>query len=224
MNDRETRRYDMFGRVQTFGLDHTADFMAGSKAKGHFTALAQIVRDLAVERAKQGGGRATAKEVLLDALRLDLRDITRTARAIDRAEPGFADKFRAPGSDNPRAVLTAATVILQELEKPGVPAKFIAYELPADFVRDLKDDLAAIAAADTAMASDDQEGVASTAGVGRLIKAGTAEVAHLDAIIRNKYARKAETLRAWESASHVVRAPKREKPPGGSPAPVVPPV
>ena len=25
MNDRETRRYDMFGRVQTFGKDITAD-------------------------------------------------------------------------------------------------------------------------------------------------------------------------------------------------------
>jgi hypothetical protein len=224
MNDRETRRYDMFGRVQTFGLDRAADFAAGSKAKGHFTALTQIIQDLAVERAKQSGGRATAKEVLVEALRLDLRDITRTARAIDREEPGFADKFRAPVSDNPRAVLTAAAAMLQELEKPGVPAKFIAYELPADFVQDLKDDLAAIAAADTAMESDDQEGVASTAGVGRLIKAGTGEVAHLDAIIRNKYSRKVEPLRAWESASHVERAPKREKAPGGGPAPVVPPV
>ena len=32
MNDRETRRYDMFGRVQTFGKDNATDFAAGSKA------------------------------------------------------------------------------------------------------------------------------------------------------------------------------------------------
>ncbi len=32
MNDRETRRYDMAGRVQTFGNDHTTDFAVGSKA------------------------------------------------------------------------------------------------------------------------------------------------------------------------------------------------
>ena len=30
MNDRETRRYDMFGRVQTFGQDNSTDFAAGS--------------------------------------------------------------------------------------------------------------------------------------------------------------------------------------------------
>ena len=29
MNDRETRRYDMFGRVQTFDTDDQADFAAG---------------------------------------------------------------------------------------------------------------------------------------------------------------------------------------------------
>ena len=30
MNDRETRRYDMFGRAQTFGKDNTADLAAAS--------------------------------------------------------------------------------------------------------------------------------------------------------------------------------------------------
>jgi hypothetical protein len=32
MNDRETRHFDMFGRVQTFGKDNATDFAAGSKA------------------------------------------------------------------------------------------------------------------------------------------------------------------------------------------------
>ena len=64
--------------------------------------------------------------------------------------------------------------------------------------------------ADSAMDSDDQEGVASTVAVGRLIKSGMAEVTQLDAIVNNKYARNPEKLRAWESASHIERAPKRE--------------
>ncbi len=87
MNDRETRRYDMFGRVQTFGKDNTADFAAGSKAAGHFSAVTQVIKDLDTEKAKQGGGTATAKEVLLDALRLDLQNIARTARPTARARP-----------------------------------------------------------------------------------------------------------------------------------------
>ena len=48
--------------------------------------------------------------------------------------------------------------------------------------------------ADSAMDSDDQEGVASNAAVGRLIKSGMAEVTQLDAIVNNKYARNPEKL------------------------------
>jgi hypothetical protein len=74
------------------------------------------------------------------------------------------------------------------------------------------------------MDSDDQDGVASTAAVGRLIREGMEEVAQLDAIIRNKYSRDPDTLRAWRSASHTVRAPQREKQPAPAPGtPVAPP-
>ena len=155
MNDRETRRYDMFGRVQTFGKDNTTDFAAGSKAAGHFANVTQVIKDLDTEKAKQGGGTATAKEVLLDALRLDLQNIARTARAIDANEPGFADKFRPPDSPSQTALLTAGDSVVLELAQPSVPAKFIAYEMPADFVQDLQDDIAAIRAANSAMDSDD---------------------------------------------------------------------
>ena len=37
------------------------------------------------------------------------------------------------------------------------------------------------------------------------------EVNYLDAIMHNKYARNADKLRAWQSASHIERASKREK-------------
>ena len=53
----------------------------------------------------------------------------------------------------------------------------------------------------------------STAAIGRLIKAGMKEVNYLDAIIRNKYTRNPDKLRAWDSASHIERAPQREKKP-----------
>jgi hypothetical protein len=55
-------------------------------------------------------------------------------------------------------------------------------------------------------------GVQSTAAVGRLIKAGMKEVNYLDAIVHNKYSRDGDKLRAWKSASHIERAPHREKP------------
>ncbi|MBL8395110.1 MAG: hypothetical protein JNK99_10240 [Candidatus Accumulibacter sp.] len=211
MNDREARRYDMFGRVQTFGRNHFADFANGSKAAGHFARLAQIVRDLTTERARQGGGTATAKQVLIDELRLDLQNIARTARAIGAGEAGFADKFRVPENSSQGALLGAADAFSLALDEADVAGKFIAYEMPATFVQDLKDDLATIRAADSEMDADDLNGVASTAAVGRLIREGMAEVRQLDAIMNNKYARNPDKLRAWESASHVERAPQREK-------------
>jgi hypothetical protein len=64
-----------------------------------------------------------------------------------------------------------------------------------------------------AEASDDSEGVASTAAIGRLIRDGIKEVTILDAIMHNKYTRNPDKLRAWKSASHVERAPQREKKP-----------
>ncbi len=221
MNDRETARYDMFGRVQTFGKDNAADFAAGSKALTHFAAIAQVIRDLDQAKAGQEGGGVTAKEVLFDALRLDVQNIARTARAIAQDEPGFADRFPAPASPGQGALLTAADAYLAELKKAGVAAKFIANELPADFVQDLTDDRAAIEAAKDAVESEDNEGVASTAAVGRLIKAGMKEVNYLDAIMHNKYSRDGDKLRAWKSASHIERVAKREKKPNANNGTVV---
>ena len=223
MNDREIRRYDMFGRVQTFGTDNTADFAAGGEGQKRFANVAQIIKDLDTEKAKQQGGGATALEVRFDALRLDLQNITRTASAIAQDEPGFSDNFRPPKTSSQVSLLTTAdALLLQFQEQPGdsaaekaaktaLIARFVAHELPADFVTDLADDRKAIDAAKDATESDDGEGVESTAAIGRLIKAGMKEVNYLDAIVRNKYTRNADKLRAWDSASHIERAPQREK-------------
>lgn len=223
MNDRETARYDMFGRVRTFGKDNAADFAAGSKALAHFAAITQIIEDLDAAKAGQQGGGVTAKEGLFDALRLDVQNIARTARAIAQDEPGFADRFPSPATPGQGALLTTADAFLAELKKPGVAAKFVVNELPADFVQDLTDDRAAIEAAKDAVESDDSEGVSSTAAIGRLIKAGMKEVNYLNAITHNKYSRDGDKLRAWKSASHIERAAKREKKPGpGGSTPAAP--
>ncbi len=224
MNDRETARYDMFGRVQTFGTDHANDFAPGSKALEHFANTALIIKDLDKAKATQINGGVTAKEVLLDALRLDIRNIRRTARAIAQDEPGFADSFRSPASPSQRDLLTTADAYLAELAKPGVAARFIASELPADFVLDLTDDRAAIDSAKDDIESEGNENVQSTAAVGRLIRAGMKEVNYLNAIMHNKYSRDGDKLRAWKSASHIERAGQREKKPTPATASAAPKV
>ena len=45
MNDREIRRYDMFGRVKTFGTDNAADFAAGGEAQKRFANVGKVITD-----------------------------------------------------------------------------------------------------------------------------------------------------------------------------------
>ena len=112
MNDREIRRYDAFGRVHTFGTTHTADFADASKCKVCLTNLGQIIAELDTAKAVQASGSPTAREVLLDGLRLDLQNVVRTAGAIAQDEPGFADQFRPPDGPGQTALLTATDAFL----------------------------------------------------------------------------------------------------------------
>jgi hypothetical protein len=49
------------------------------------------------------------------------------------------------------------------------------------------------------------------------LKAIYKEIRALNAIMHNKYSRVPEKLRAWRSATHIERAPERQKKNGGTP-------
>jgi hypothetical protein len=83
MNDRDQRRYDRATRVQTFGRDNTADFTAGSKATTLFASLDDLMVNTDDAKADQSPNRVS-KETLLDGMLLDLKNISRTAREIEK--------------------------------------------------------------------------------------------------------------------------------------------
>ncbi len=56
MNSRETRRYDMFVRVQTFGTDNSADFAPTSTAATNFATVTTVVNGLGTAKAGQKPG------------------------------------------------------------------------------------------------------------------------------------------------------------------------
>jgi hypothetical protein len=231
MNDRDTRRYEMFNRVCAFGQDHAADFAPNSKAAAHFTALGTTIHSLDQARAAQRiDGSTATKAVLLDALRLDISNVTRTARAIALDMPGFAANYRPPETNAQADIFAAADGILERLqpgagdsaaataEKSALVARFVDYELPADFVARLAADRAAVVAAQTNQDSSQGVNVISTAAISAQVETGLKLVANLDAIMHNKYVRDPVTLRAWDSASHTERLAQREKPAPTTPA------
>ncbi|HEY5233295.1 MAG TPA: hypothetical protein VIK35_07180 [Verrucomicrobiae bacterium] len=221
MDNRETRRDDAFQRVQTFGQDNTADFAAGSTALANFTIIGQVITGLDNAKAGQKPGRNTSKEVLLDEIRLDIQNITRTAAAIAQTQPGFADSFRPPANGNEGVLLTTADKFLQQFAaQPALVAQFVAHEMSADFVTHLQNDRATVTTAQTQQESNRETGVGNTATIGQLIAQGMQALTTLDVIMHNKYAGNPDKMAAWLTASHIERDAKRSNP---QPAPQTPP-
>jgi hypothetical protein len=234
MNSRETRRYDIFVRVQTFGTDNSADFAPASTAATNFATVTTVVNGLNTAKAGQKPGRDTSKEVLLDAIRLDIQNITRTAAAIDQTTPGFADSFRPPAQFNPNALLTTADKFISQLApqpgdsaatlaatlaaKTALVAQFTAHEMPANFVAALQADRAAYGTDITQRETKRETGVGNTATIGTLIAQGMKAVTTLDAIMHNKYASQPAKMAAWLTAAHIERDAQRGTTPTPPPA------
>ncbi|MEY2493932.1 MAG: hypothetical protein QOJ45_424 [Verrucomicrobiota bacterium] len=221
MNDRDQRRYDAAKRAQTFGAENGADFSAGSEAKTRFTNLDAALKTVDDAKAGQATGSGTASKVtLIDALRIDCRNIRRTA--IAQEQPGFDDDFPA-SEHNDSSVLTAADAYLVRLEakpdddaaaqaaKTALVARFVAHELPATFVTDLRHDRDAIDAVSDSVEGKRQGSVEDTSVIGLGLIEAYKEIRFLNAIMLNKYSRAPEKLRAWKSATHIERAPEQEE-------------
>jgi hypothetical protein len=202
----------MFQRVVTFGKNNKTDFPAGSVAAAEFAAIDSIVADLNAAQAGVRDRAVVGKGVLLDALRLDAKNVWRTAYAIGQKEPGFAERFKQPDGAGEAPLLVAVDATIDELEKPGVTAKFIAHDLPKGFVAELKASRDAAASARSDVESSRQTNVQSNAAIDRLITSGLEHVTTLNAIMHNKYSRVPEKLRAWKSAIHIERTSRTEKP------------
>ena len=228
MDDYSFVRYEKFGRDYNFGQASLAD-AAGTDAPQHLTNLKTITSKLDKAKAGQQGGSATPAAVLVDAVRLDVQNITRTARALSQDDPNYAVLFRPPEALNPRAVLTAADAILGNLiaepdddadtktAKPARTAKFVAKGMPADFATQLQTDRAKVDDAHEVEDDADNDAIKNTAAIGLLITAGMKECNFLDAIYHNVYVRNPEKLRAWMSANHLERAAKPAAPPAPAP-------
>jgi len=222
MNDRDQRRYDRLTRVQNFGRSNTDDFAPDGKTIIHFANIDGHI--IGLDKAKAGQTPArVSKATLLDALNLDLTNIARTARTIERSENGFAAPYRLPDNPAESVIVTHADTVLSHLEnqagdstatknaKAALRARFIEYELPDDFVVNLRAGRKAISDANEHNEGEVREGVENTELISHLLSRAADDVDELNTIMHNKYARQPEKLHAWQTASRVERAPQREK-------------
>lgn len=228
MNDNETRRHQMFLRVQSVGSARSADFAANSIGQQLYATLSAIITEIEGHAASEVSGSGlsrqgtTTRRQAREALREDLEAISRTARAMatmsDAAVPGLDNKFRLPRGNNDQQLLSAARAYA--VDALPFKAQFIAHELPADFLEDLAADIEAMEAAISEQSGGLGNRVSAGAAIDDAIDRGVEVKRKLDVIMKNKYANNPAVLAEWISASHTERAPKRKKgteePPDGS--------
>lgn len=213
MDDVAIRHLNMGRRVTDFTLPHAASFPAGSRGGELMAKIRAAVETMEAEGAKQenaerDGQQATdrkraAGEVLLGLM----REINRTARGMKKLFPGISSQFAMPRTfgdqlvvSTARSYITAATPVAAEFTGRGLPANF-----PGALDTAIKNFENAIDAQVTARNEQTAATAAINDGQRQLIDA----VSELDPIVLNTFSNDPAALAAWESASHVERAPKR---------------
>ena len=225
MNKAQTRILGMLVSVRQHGLSRTAAFPANSRGGELYVAVDASIRNMERYAATQAQHARALKEktaqrkVAFDALRKALGAISRTARSMSPSTPGMEERFRPPSNRDGQTWIATARAFVTEGEP--LAEEFVGRGMPPDFVDDLKARIHAFEQSADGQAQKSAEQVAATAAVAGAAEQGFAAVRELDAIERNVYADNEAELAAWESASHVERAPRHaaaEVPPA-QPAP-----
>jgi|GEM_PF-811748 len=224
MTDHEHAIYEALKSTREFGSKYAAQFPDTSKAKPAFARLPALLSEIGPDDTKPGkdASPATAKkQSQIDEVRADLLAIAETARTIALDEPGFSAAFKM-GDESQRATIQTANDFLKALAKPDAVAKFIAYDLPDDFVADLQADLAAIGVTGEEQDEDKREAVGDTEKIRVLIQEGSDLLKILNTSVRNKFRDQPTILAEWQTASHVRRRNRKGDDKKDSTDPAVP--
>jgi hypothetical protein len=218
MEDAHHRRRDMALRMKDFTTNNSfpANSMGAQLATRLDTLLVELDQLVATQSSSDGLARSSTDtvEAAREAVREDLEAYARTARAIDHQVPGFAERFRLPAGNNDQVFIDTGMAFAENAAPEAV--RFIAFGMPADFIEDLQNDVAALRAAISARSNS----VADRKASGALIENKLDEIMlvrrELDAYVRNAHRDDPRVLSEWISAKHIQRAPKKTGGSGGS--------
>ena len=214
MNDKQRRRYERVVRSYDH-LSASADFPQGSKGAQSLARFKTAIEEVeSLDASRETGARASKQGTMTksdarERLRQSIGAISRTAQIIALDDPSFNGKFNAPRNNiNDQELLAIARSFAAE----ALPhkAKFIEYDLPADFLDKLS---AAITDFEQAVNQQNQGAAARKGAQGAIDDALTRaeqELERCDTALRNKVTDPAK-LAAWESARRLERAPQKQK-------------
>jgi hypothetical protein len=215
MNDTVNSQLQTYRRMHEFCGSRSSEFAPASLATHLFTDLSASVTDLTNLAAAQTSGDGAARagtQLRLDArddLRGRLKAMNRTANAIAIEVPGLNNKFRIPRGDNDEELMAAARAAAADA--PAFSSHFMAHEMPATFIDDLKTSIANFGKAMNEQSSAIGDRVGSRAGLEKVLDNLMIIRRKLDPIMRNKYVDDPATLAERERASHIERPAKKKK-------------
>jgi hypothetical protein len=215
MQDSERRNYEMLARVRDFHSTRATSFPAASRGSELFAELGDTLREIEVNaEAKVSHASAAAqgtanRSAARASLRASLEALSRTARAMSLDTLGLDKRFQMPRGNSDQSLLITAHVFFTNAEP--FKAEFIRNELAPTFHDDLRALISDFEQSITTQNQSRGARVSATRGVKTAVEHGVELVRRLDAVVRNKFAADPASLAAWESASHVERAPRRSK-------------
>lgn len=213
MNKAQTRILGMLFSVRQYGLSRTNAFPANSRGRELYTAVNTSIKNMEKYAATQAQHARALKEktaqrkVAFDAVRKAMGAISRTARSMSSSAPGIEERFRLPSNKDAHTWLATARAFADEGEL--LAEQFVGRGMAPDFADDLKARILAFEQSADGQAQKSAEQVAATASLAEAAAQGLEAVRELSVIVRNVYADNDAELAAWESASHVERAPRR---------------
>ncbi len=146
------------------------------------------------------------KDTARENLREEISDISQTARSMVYAIAGIDTMFRMPRNVSDANLLASGHAFYENSAQ--YEAQFISYGLPAAFRAELQTAIDgfenSLGTPGTAM----DEQVAATAEIGAVVKLGMQAIRILEGVVKNNYRAATGKRAAWESASHIERAPK----------------
>ncbi|HEY0172095.1 MAG TPA: hypothetical protein VGB98_13815 [Pyrinomonadaceae bacterium] len=224
MNDNQRRRFERGSRVDAFMTANAVDFPAGSKGAEAAARLSEELAGLAaldVAKAASAGTRRQSSEGrrdLRESLRARVAAVRETAEAIGAEHPEVRGLFPRTRADNSDQTLVAVARSYAEAATPH-KARFVEYEMPADFVERLKTDADGLEAQMSRQTEGKGTSVSTNASIEAALGRADELAGRLEVVVRNKYRQDPARLAAWESARRLERTARAKRNVATPPAP-----
>ncbi|HET6408786.1 MAG TPA: hypothetical protein VFG14_12955 [Chthoniobacteraceae bacterium] len=225
MNAKSIRKLDMLKRVHRFILEHPITpaiprlTVAHTEVVNVITAL-QTAAQNQVAGSGQSEGGVDLRATTARDFREYLKNVNRTARALETDHPGIRPTFRLPESGSYPALIARAQAIIAAATP--LQASFVDAGLPATFLTELQALLTAFENATNQKHEGGITQVLGTAAIEARASIGVKAATDCDAYVRNHFRSNPEMLAAWAHARRIEKAPVRTN--ESTPLPAVSPV